>query len=105
MYQILALAALCAVARHQDIRLRHDLSKHFAHLRIGGAYNRAHITVIIAHAVRAPLGNLLAHQFIERAAVDLAVLEFAAGRIGSLYKNEDSFFLFFTYFDEGIDAV
>ena len=105
MYQVLALSSLGSVAGHQDIGFGHDLAQHLTHLWIGGSYHCAHITVLFAHQLRSPGGHLLAHQLIEGTALDLLILEFAAGGIGSLHKNENTLLLFFAHIQEGIHSV
>ena len=105
MYQVFALSSLGSVAGHQDIGFGHDLAQHLAHLRIRGSCHCAHITVLFAHQLRSPGGHLLAHQLIEGTALDLLILEFAAGGIGSLHKDEDTLLLFFAHIQERIHSV
>ena len=105
MRQILALAALGSVARHQDVRLRHHLAHHLADLRIGRAHYRAHIAVVLAHALRAPLGHLFSHILIQRPLQYQPILKFPAGRIGGLYKDKDTLLFLLADLDEGIDPV
>ena len=105
VHQIFALAALRTISRHEYICFRHDLPENFSHLRISSSDYSSHVAVLIAHAVRAPLGDLLSYQFIERTSVDQSVLELAAGRIGCLDQYEDSFLLFFAYINKRIYPV
>ena len=105
MYQILSFSALRAIARHEDIGFRHDLSERLSHLGISCPYNGAHITVRISHNFFAPGCHFLAYEFIERAAIDQLILELSAGRIGSLDQHEYAFFLFLTYIQERIHSV
>ena len=105
MYQILALASLCSVARNQDVCLRHDAPQYFSHLRISRSHNGSDVAVGIAHVLLAPCSHLLADPLIQRASVDQTILKFSAGRVGGLYQNEQAFFLLLADLDKRFHAV
>ena len=105
MNEVCALAALRAIAGHQNEALWHHLAKELTLLGIGCANHRADIAVGIAHALCAPLCHLLADDLIQGLTVHDAILELSAGRIGGLHQNEDTLLLFLTNLHEGLHAV
>ena len=105
MDQISALAALCAVAGHENVGLRHHLAQRLAHFRIGCANNRTNIAIFAAHALAAPFGNLFTDDFIQRSAVHQTILELTTAGVGSFYQHKNALIFFFADLYERIDAV
>ena len=105
MHQVFALSSLSAIARHQDVGFRHDLTQYLSHFRIGCAYNGSDIAVGTSHALLAPFIHLLTYQLIERTSVDQLILKFSAGRIGCFYQDEKAFLFFLAYLHKGLYTV
>ena len=105
MHQIRAFSTLCAVSRYQDKCFWHKLAKYFSHFRISCANYSSDIAIFFTHMICAPLGNFLSYPFIQWASVHDTILEFAAGRIGCLYKNKQTFIFFFADFDKWLHSI
>ena len=55
--------------------------------------------------VFAPLSYLFTYQFIQRFPIDKLILKLTAGRVGGLYKNEETFLFLFAHIDERFHTV
>ena len=65
----------------------------------------ADVGPLSVHAHGSPLHHLVRHMFIERLSVDQTVLEFPAGRIGSLDQDKNALVILIARVNKGLYAV